>query len=233
MDKGMLDRRVRWRQVIVAAAACLAMGTLGVMNQSSASGSKASPQGETLQKKETESSWVRSFPLWMGIPRKSFVKLGEGVVHRRRWGAYVYRGYGREPGRTPCVEVGALYFGSGRGGSFQHGSECGPLAPPAEQPVLNESGFSTKSGSHGRTSSDTVIALAVGGAVVDVRLLLRGGQEIQRRTLLLSAKQASKANVTQFGYVVFAVSRKACVVSTTGYDAAGSVLFRSSPRSCS
>jgi hypothetical protein len=229
MRASALGRLARYRRVSLATAVGLMAGMFLVMGYGGFSSSSGLAGAEARQ--ETESEWVRSFPLWMGIPRTSFAKLGEGVIHKRRWGAYVYRGYGRDAGQMPCVEIGALYFGGGRGGSFQHGSACGALAPPTEQPVLNESGFSIKL-PHGRTSSDTVIAIAVGRAVANVKLLLRGGREIKRRTLLLSAKQAGKANVAQFGYVVFAVGRKACVISATGYDAGESVLFRSSPRSC-
>jgi hypothetical protein len=233
MRKRETDRADRWQgRTVRTGVVCLVIGAVVAISQGGMSDSSGLARAGT-QKHESESSWVRSYPLWMGIPRTSFAKLAEGVIHKRRWAAYAYRGDGREAGQMPCVEIGALYFGGGRGGSFQHGSACGPLAPPAEQPILNESGFSIKSGPRSRASNDTVIAVAVGKPVVDVKLLLSGGREIQKRTLLLSSKQASKANVAQFGYVVFAVGRKACVISAMGYDAAGSVLFRSPQRSCS
>lgn len=229
-DSNRADRWQRW--AVRTAAVCIAIGALVAISKGGMSDSSGLARAGT-HKHETESSWVRSFPLWMGIPRTSFAKLDEGVVHKRRWATYAYRGNGQGAGQMPCVEIGALYFGGGRGGSFQHGSACGPLAPPAEEPILNESGFSIKSGPHSRASNDTVIAIAAGKAVVDVKLRLSGGREIQKRTLLLSSKQAGKANVAQFGYAVFAVGRKTCVKSATGYDAAGSILFRSSPRPCS
>lgn len=208
----------------VVLSACLVFGHIGFSDSSGLALAKT--------QHETEAEWVRSFPLWMGIPRKSFAKLGEGVVHKRRWGVYVYRDDGPGAGRRPCVEIGALYFGGGRGGAFQHRSACGALAPPAEQPLLNESGFRIKPGFDGPFVSDTVIALAVPKTVIEVKVQLHGGRTILKRTRLLTSEQASKANIIQFRYVTLAVGRRDCVMSTIGYDDTGSVLFRSPSRSC-
>jgi hypothetical protein len=98
----------------------------------------------TSENGKEEGAWVRAFPLWMAIPRNKFAVLGGGYLHKLRWGAYVYRNFGPKAGLRPCIEVGTLYFGSGRGSSFQDGAACGALAPPAQQPIVNESAFSIK-----------------------------------------------------------------------------------------
>jgi hypothetical protein len=170
-----------------------------------------------------QASSVQEFPLWMGVPTRNFAVLNEGVVRQRRWGAYVYKAPGS---KVPCIEIGALYFG-GRGGAFQGGSACGPLAPPASDPLFNQSGFTIQKTIGGPNVSDTVIAVAVAANVARITVDLRPGPAQTRRTQRLSSRQSQKAKVPRLRYMALAVARKVCVAGIRGYDAGGSMLFES------
>jgi hypothetical protein len=176
--------------------------------------------------------WIRSFPLWMGVPTPSFAVLAEGTVRQERWGVYAFRGKGALAAQRPCIELGTLSYGVGSGGSFSTSAGCGPLAPPAAAPVIKQSGIAVQKKVNGPTVGDTVLAMTLAPSVAQVTVHLRPGPSRTLHTRLLSAKQAVKAHVRQFRYVVLALGHRSCVASVTGYNFAGVQVVSSPARSC-
>lgn len=225
----------RWIYVSAVMAVALVGNRGGSLSGSSTDVARGRTAGvESGQGQQSQPpAWVRHFPLWMDVPTKSFAVLGEGTVRQQRWGVYTFRGKGKAAGKRPCIELATLFYGLGhRGASFTSNSACGPLAPPAEQPVIEESGITVQKKVNGPTVSDTVIAMTVARSVIDVRLHLEPGPSQTKRTRLLSTRQAAKAHVQQFRYVAFGLARKECISAVTAFDETGTQLFETATRDC-
>lgn len=164
--------------------------------------------------------WVKNFPLWMNVPRKSFAVLAEDVTRQRRWGVYAYRGTAPRAGQKPCIEIATLYFGgTKKSASFSSSNACGPLAPPSVQPTVVQSGFSIQKSFNGPTMKDTEIGMILGPEVTKVKMQLGMGREQTRVTRYLSVQQAKKAHITQFRYLAFGVAHAVCLSFIKGFDA--------------
>lgn len=171
------------------------------------------------------SSSAQSFPLWSQLPTKSFAVLGEGVIRSRRWGVYLFRGFGPKGGQRPCVEIvtlrqlpRGLSVGSG-------GPECGAIAPPAAAPIAGQSTFGTVDAS--------VVAVVAGTPVSILRIDLDPGSPRAFATRLLNARQARKAHVRQVRYLAVALGTAGCIEEIQGLGDSGESIFRTPNRGCS
>jgi hypothetical protein len=178
-----------------------------------------------------------SFPLWKAVPTESFAVLGKGTVRQSEWGAYVFRQQGGTAGEIkPCIVVASFYYGwpaQDGGGFFQPGNpECGPLAPPAKQAVMDTSGMTIQRTPGGPTLGSTVMAMTVSLDVREVKLQLHPGPSLVLSTKLLSKAQAKKARVRPFRYVALSLARNVCVSGVTGLNAMGNQVLDSELRSC-
>lgn len=171
------------------------------------------------------SASAQSFPLWSQLPTKSFAVLGEGVIRSRRWGVYLFRGFGPKGGQRPCIEIvtlrqlpGGLDVGNG-------GPECGAIAPPAAQPIAGQSSFGSVDAS--------VVAVVAGTKVTNFRIDLDPGAPRAFATRLLNAGQARKAHVRQVRYTAVALGTAGCIEGIQGLDSSGESIFDTPARSCS
>jgi hypothetical protein len=171
------------------------------------------------------SSSAQSFPLWSQLPTKSFAVLGEGVIRSRRWGVYLFRGFGSNGGKRPCIEIvtlrqlpGGLSVGNG-------GPECGAIAPPATMPLAGQSAF----GSVGAS----VVAVVAGAPVSNLRINLDPGPPRAFATRLLNPRQARRAHVRQVRYVAVALGTAGCIEEIQGLDVSGESIFQTPNRGCS
>jgi hypothetical protein len=213
MQRWLLTSR-RW-----VAASCgvavLLVATLGV-------GSPASSLAS--QRPSPRTTTFKSFPLWRLLPTPAFAVLGEGVIHGRRWGIYVFRGAGRHGSERPCVQLITARRVPGGAAVSTAGAECGALAPPGS-PTVTQANFNSVGGS--------IIGLVAGSNVASVTLTLSPAPSKTVRTRALNQRQAKKAHVKQFHYFALALSRTVCIERMTGSDSLGAVVFDSPARTCS
>lgn len=171
------------------------------------------------------SSSAQSFPLWSQLPTNSFAVLGEGVIRSRRWGVYLFRGFGPNGGQRPCVEIVALRQLPGGLNVGNGGPECGGIAPPATVPIVGQSAFGSVDAS--------VVAVVAGTPVLTLRIDLDPGTPRAFATRLLNARQARKAHVRQVRYVAVTVGTAGCIEEIQGLGDSGESVFRTPNRSCS
>jgi hypothetical protein len=164
------------------------------------------------------------YGLWRYLDVPAFAILDEGQVRQQRWGIYVSRGAGPNGGSEPCLHEILIDLTGG----FSAGGDCGPLAPPEEWPVWTSFGMSIKPPKGPRVGS-SAIGMSLGLEVSRVRLELQPGRDLEKRTRLLSSKQAEKARVEQFRYLAFGLARSVCIARIAGFGAEGAKLF-STPR---
>jgi hypothetical protein len=95
-----------------------------------------------------------------------------------------------------------------------------PLTPP-----LLVSWGARAVGINGAVKEESVHGLAVGSEVVKVQVDLEPGGTIVRQTRLLSRRQAAKAHVERFRYLVVAMRRDVCLKHIEGYDRSGVLIL--------
>jgi hypothetical protein len=167
----------------------------------------------------------------MGVPVKKYIPLEEGIVRQRRWKIFAFRPRGAKASNHICLDIGSLYFGSGRGGQFQSGYACGVVTEMGNA-VLNESGFSIKKSFNTPMVSSTVIAGAVSSDAASMRLRLKPGPNRLEQVHLVGPNEAHEANLAPFGFVALDPAQKACVLSLEEFDQDGNVLTNSSANDC-
>ena len=166
------------------------------------------------------------------MPKRTFVVLGTGSIGKRRWQAFAYRGSGSRGGANPCLLIASTYPSPDGGLLRQLGSDCGPLAPPAQRPIEKESGVSIQEEPSGPTRSSSVIGLIFDSSAQTVKLNLEPGPNRTERLKRLSTAQANKSHVRPLSYLALAIGHKVCLQNVTAFDSGGGMLFQSPERSC-
>lgn len=145
--------------------------------------------------------------------RDHFARLGSGQRGAVKWTMFTFRGADAHGGASPCIEeVDQIYRG------FTSGTDCGPFAPPADEPARTEFSTSLPAGKRGVEVPITIIGMLFDQKVRSVRLAMNDGSTVVRHTRLLTPDQARKARVRQFRYIAFDLGRRACVESVEAFD---------------
>lgn len=144
-----------------------------------------------------------------------------------KWVMRAFRGPGSAGGKTPCIEeVDLIYRG------ITSGRDCGPLAPPAKEPIRTEFSASLPAGVNGRKVNLSIFGMIFGMKVSKVVLDLSSGPPVTRRTHIFTAWRAKKVHMRQFRFIAFNLARKACVVEITGLNADGDTVLQTAPEPC-
>lgn len=161
------------------------------------------------------------------VRSEHFARLASGQRGAVKWAIFTFRGPGTEGGSNPCIEeIDQIYRG------FTSGTDCGPFAPPADEPTRTEFSTVLPTGKRGVEVPITIVGMVFGKRVRQVRLTMNSGPDVVRQARLLSATQAEKAHVRQFRFLAFDLGRRACVEAVTAFDAGGHEVLSTPRESC-
>lgn len=165
---------------------------------------------------------IREFPAWKVLPTQEFATLTDRMVGKMRIALYVY-GNGRK--RHVCVQEVAVQPAGRFDLSVSVGQpECGRLA--------GGKGFVATAGGFEKEDVTVVGVVSADTELRRVSVRVAPGHEAGRRSRMLSAAQAAKADVERLRFSTIIVPHYGCLQELAGYDGANQRLFGSS-RECS
>jgi hypothetical protein len=226
VDKGMVESEdvneaMVWRFRVHLVALCVCVGSAGFLGWSRAN-ADASASTHVTQRGV----------LSHAVPREKFATLGKGVMHGTQWAVYAFRGAaGSTWAQRPCLMVAHLTSG----GRYGSSTECGPLAPVLgpDTPPTYTLFSSSESNRHGReVVGETFLGMSLGTDVRSVKLEVKPGGTIFKRSRLLSNKEGAAVNLRPFRYVAFAFPREFCVQHVIANDFLGNVLVSADGQEC-
>lgn len=166
------------------------------------------------------------------VPREKFATLGKGVMHGTQWAVYAFRGAaGASGAQSPCLMVVHLTGG----GQYGSSTECGPLAPvlgPDTPPTYTLFSASESNRHRREVVGETFVGMSLGTDVRSVKLEVKPGGTIFKRSRLLGDKESAAVNLRPFRYVAFAFPREFCVQHVIVKDVLGHVLVSADGQEC-
>lgn len=196
----------------------------------------ASAWGATVKGSANGGSIARAnpydeFPLWSGVPGRTFAILKEGKLpNGTRWGVYASRVGDGVPGfEHPCLTVAKI----SRVGAYGHVYECGrPTPQDGEPPVYPHINATFQEDAKGPVRGEAVMAFSVEVDVTRVRATASTGATMSWPTRQISSRQRAKARLPSFRYVAVALSKDVCVASLAGYKSDGKLAFERPTEAC-
>jgi hypothetical protein len=215
------NRGEAWRYRAHLVAICLCVGFAGFLG-----GARANADTGALTRV------AQKDVLSHAVPREKFATLGKGVMHGTQWAVYAFRGASGATGaQSPCLMV--AHFTSG--GRYGSSTECGPLAPVLgpDAPPTYTLFSSSESNRHRReVVGETFLGMSLGTDVKSVKLEVKPGGTVFKRSRLLGEKESAAVNLRPFRYVAFAFPREFCVQHVSASDFLGNVLVSADGQEC-
>lgn len=156
-----------------------------------------------------------------------YVVLGRGRHGAVKWAILAFRRPGPGDAEAPCIkEIDQIYRG------VTAAVACGAVAPPRKEPVRTEFSTVLPAGKYGREVPITVLGMTFATSVRSVKLRMYPGPDVLRETSLLQGRRAKVAGLLPFRYLAFALHRRSCVESITGFDQSGNQVLATPVERC-